>query len=77
MYLYVFTHLVIHINVSIQGGNKGGRGGNGSSRGEEEAIYMTYDLVVFLWVTLSSFASENINMTGVIFPGVFLCVCVG
>ena len=41
MYLYVFTHLVIHINVSIQGGNKGGRGGNESSRGEEEAIYMT------------------------------------
>ena len=41
MYLYVFTHLVIHINVSIQGGNEGGRGGNGSSTGEEEAIYMT------------------------------------
>ena len=40
MYLYVFTHLVIHINVSIEGGNKGGRGGNGSSTGEE-AIYMT------------------------------------
>ena len=40
MYLYVFTHLVIHINISIEGGNKGGRGGNGSSRGEEEAIYV-------------------------------------
>ena len=40
MYLHVFTH-VIHINVSIQEGSKGGRGENGRSRGEEEALNMT------------------------------------